>query len=54
MGFSVFFYEKEDCVPWMYIDYRQLNIVTIKETYPLPRIDDFFDQLLRASYFLKI
>ena len=38
----------------MCIGYRQLNKVTIKNKYPLPRIDDLFDQLQGASYFLKI
>ncbi|KAH0720060.1 hypothetical protein KY284_005090 [Solanum tuberosum] len=38
----------------MCIDYRQLNKVTIKNKYPLSRIDDLFDQLLGASYFSKI
>ena len=38
----------------MYIDYRQLNKVTIKNKYPLPRIDDFFDQLEGACTFSKI
>ncbi|KAH0670582.1 hypothetical protein KY290_025996 [Solanum tuberosum] len=38
----------------MCIDYRQLNKVTIKNKYPLPRIDDFFDQLQGASCFYKI
>ena len=38
----------------MCIDYRQLNKVTIKNKYPLPRIDDLFDQLQWASYFSKI
>ena len=38
----------------MCIDYRQLNKVTIKNKYPLPRIDDLFDQLKGASYFSKI
>ena len=38
----------------MCIDYRQLNKVTIKNKYPLPRIDDLFDQLQEASYFCKI
>ena len=36
------------------IDYHQLNKVTIKNKYPLPRIDDFFDQLQGASCFSKI
>ena len=36
------------------VDYRQLNRVTIRNKYPLPRIDDLFDQLQGASYFSKI
>ena len=36
------------------IDYRELNKLTIKNRYPLPRIDDLFDQLQGASYFSKI
>ena len=35
------------------IDYRQLIKMTIKNWYPLPRIDDLFDQLQGASVFLK-
>jgi hypothetical protein len=38
----------------MCIDYRSLNEVTIKNKYPLPRIDDLFDQLQWAKYFSKI
>ncbi|TMX05622.1 hypothetical protein EJD97_014308 [Solanum chilense] len=38
----------------MCVEYRQLNKVTVYNKYPLPRIDDFFDQLQRASYFSKI
>ena len=38
----------------MCIDYRELNKVTIKNRYPLPRIDDLFDQLQGAKYFSKI
>lgn len=38
----------------MCIDYRELNKVTIKNRYPLPRIDDLFDQLQGASWFSKI
>jgi hypothetical protein len=36
------------------IDYRELNRVTIRNKYPLPRIDDLFDQLKEASVFSKI
>lgn len=39
---------------WLCIDYRQLNKVTIKNRYPLPRIDDLFDLLKEASVFSKI
>ena len=38
----------------MCIDYRQLNRVMIKNRYPLPRIDDLFDQLRRAQVYSKI
>ncbi|KAD2393381.1 hypothetical protein E3N88_40358 [Mikania micrantha] len=38
----------------MCIDYRELNKLTIKNRYPLPRIDDLFDQLKGATYFSKI
>ena len=38
----------------MCIDYRQLNKVTIKNKYPVPGIDDLFDQLQRACVFSKI
>ncbi|XP_054782685.1 uncharacterized protein LOC129289974 [Prosopis cineraria] len=36
------------------IDYRQLNKVTVKNKYPLPRIDDLLDQMVGAAVFLKI
>ena len=36
------------------VDYRQLNKMTVKNKYPLPRIDDLFDQLKVASVFSKI
>ena len=38
----------------MCIDYRQLNKVFIKNKYPIPRIDDLFDQLQGACVFSKI
>ena len=38
----------------MCIDYRQINKVTVKNKYPLPRIEDLFDQLKGACIFSKI
>ncbi|GJX36739.1 putative reverse transcriptase domain-containing protein [Tanacetum coccineum] len=39
---------------YMCIDYRELNKLTVKNRYPLPRIDDLFDQLQGSCYFSKI
>jgi hypothetical protein len=50
----VVFVEKKDGTKRMCIDYRALNVVTIKNKYPLSRIEDFFDQLRGAGVFLKI
>jgi hypothetical protein len=38
----------------MCVDYRPLNAVTVKNKYPLPRIDILFDQLSKAKVFSKI
>jgi hypothetical protein len=46
--------EKKDGTKRMCIDYRALNEVTIKNKYPLPRIEDQFDQLRGARVFSKI
>jgi hypothetical protein len=53
-GALVLFVEKKDRIQRMCIDYRSLNEVTIKNKYPLPRIDDIFDQLKGACVFSKI
>ncbi|KAG8489258.1 hypothetical protein CXB51_017270 [Gossypium anomalum] len=53
-GAPVLFVKKKDRTMRLCIDYRQLNKVTIKNKYPLPRIDDLFDQLKGASIFSKI
>ena len=53
-GAPVLFVKKKDGTMRMCIDYRELNKVTVKNKYPLPRIDDLFDQLQGASYFSKI
>jgi hypothetical protein len=50
----VLFVEKKNGTERMCIDYRSLNEVTIKNKYPLPRIEDLFDQLRGASVFSKI
>jgi len=48
------FVKKKDGSLRLCIDYRQLNRVTIRNRYPLPRIDDLFDQLQGAQFFSKI
>ena len=48
------FVDKKDGSQRMCVDYRSLNEVTIKNKYPLPRIDDLFDQLRGAHVFSKI
>ena len=53
-GAPVLFVKKKDGSLRLCIDYRQLNKVTIRNQYPLPRIDDLFDQLQGAKVFLKI
>ena len=53
-GAPVLFSKKKDKTLRLCIDYRQLNRVTIKNRYPLPRIDDLFDQLKGARVYSKI
>ncbi|XP_070040992.1 uncharacterized protein [Nicotiana tomentosiformis] len=53
-GAPVLFVRKKDGSLWMCIDYRQMNKVKIKNKYPLPRVDDLFDQLQGAKCFSKI
>jgi len=54
LGAPVLFVKKKDGILHLCIDYRQLNKVTVKNRYPLPRIDDLFDQLKGARVFSKI
>jgi len=53
-GAPVLFVKKKDGSMRLYISYRELNKVNIKNRYPLSRIDDLFDQLQGASVFFKI
>jgi hypothetical protein len=53
-GCSVLFVEKKDKELRLSVDYRPLNAVTIKNKYPLPRIDILFDPLAEAQVFAKI
>ena len=53
-GAPVLFVKKKDGTLRLGVDYRQLNKMTVKEKYPLPWIDDLFDQLKGTSVFSKI
>ncbi|GJV38257.1 putative reverse transcriptase domain-containing protein [Tanacetum coccineum] len=53
-GAPMLFVKKKDGSFRMCIDYRELNKMTVKNRYPLPRIDDLFDQLQGSQFFSKI
>ena len=53
-GAPVLFVSKKDGALRLCVDYRALNRLTVKNSYPLPRIDDILDQLSTAKYFTKI
>ncbi|GJT29748.1 putative reverse transcriptase domain-containing protein [Tanacetum coccineum] len=53
-GASVLFVKNKDGSFRMCIDYRELNKLTVKNRYPLPRIDDLFDQLQGSSMYSKV
>ena len=53
-GAPVLFAKKKDNTLRLYIDYKQLNRDTAKNRYPLPRIDDMFDQLRGERVYSKI
>ncbi|GKD21463.1 putative reverse transcriptase domain-containing protein, partial [Tanacetum coccineum] len=53
-GAPVLFVKKKDGLFRMCIDYQELNKLTVKNRYPLPRIDDLFDQLQGSNVYSKI
>ncbi|KAL8095353.1 hypothetical protein AgCh_036723 [Apium graveolens] len=53
-GAPVLFVKKKDGSMRLCINYRELKRITVKNKYPLPRIDDLFDQLQGANFFSKI
>jgi len=53
-GAPVLFVKKKDGSMRMCVDYRALNAITVKNKYPLPRIDELFDRLQGAKFFSKI
>jgi hypothetical protein len=53
-GYPALFVKKKDQSLRLCIDYQPLNAVTIKNQYPLPRIDILFDQLAGAKVFSKV
>ena len=53
-GAPILFVKKKDGTMRMCVDYRALNNITVKNSYPLPRIDELFDRLQGAKFFTKI
>ena len=53
-GVSILFVRKKDGTRKLCIDYHQLNKITMKNKYPLPQINDLFDQLKEVRAFSKI
>ena len=53
-GAPILFVKKKDGTMRMCVDYRALNEITVKNSYPLPRVDELFDRLQGAKYFSKI
>ncbi|GME31604.1 hypothetical protein GTA08_BOTSDO14299, partial [Neofusicoccum parvum] len=53
-GYPILFVPKKNSKLRLCVDYRQLNDITIKNRYPLPRIDELQDKLRKAKYFTKL
>ena len=53
-GAPILFVKNKDSTLCLCIDYRQLNKMTIKNRYPLPHIDDVFDEIHGATIFSRL
>jgi hypothetical protein len=53
-GSPIVLVHKKDVTWRLYIDYRYLNKFTVRNRYPIPRIDDLLDQLKRENFFINI
>jgi hypothetical protein len=51
---TVVLVRKKDGSTWFYVGYRKLNEIPAKDSFPLPRLDDIFDQLFASYYFTKL
>ena len=54
VGSPVLFIPKKDSKKRLYINYRKLNIITVKDYYILPLVDELRDRLYRAKVFTKL
>ena len=54
LGETILFIKKKYSMMWMCINYRQMNKIMINNQYPVPRIDDLFNQVGGSKIFLKI
>ena len=54
IGVLILFVPKKDGSLKLYVDYRGLNSIIVKNRYPLPLITEIMDRVIRAKYFSKI
>ena len=51
---GVMFVEKHDKTLRLWVDYRRLNVITVEDVYPTPRVDDSIDKMKNARFFAKM
>ncbi|SLM35180.1 Ribonuclease H-like domain [Lasallia pustulata] len=54
VGYPILFVQKKDGIQQLYVDYRKLNVITVKNSYPLPLISELQDCLQKAKWFTKL